>query len=55
MAQVEDEYLKTGWLPEAETDGLVEAVAISKDGGWTASQVSLSLFPSSRFCRKKCY
>ncbi|ODA81994.1 hypothetical protein RJ55_00499 [Drechmeria coniospora] len=37
--ELDDDFLKKGWLPEAQGKNLIKTQAISQDNGWTATQV----------------
>lgn len=39
LTEVEDDFLKTGFLPEVEADGAIEAYVINNDNKWSAHQV----------------
>lgn len=39
LADVEDEFLRSGFLAEVDTDGAVESFAANNDIGWSVQQV----------------
>ncbi|KAJ2976363.1 hypothetical protein NQ176_g4997 [Zarea fungicola] len=39
LDEIEDEYLKNGWLVEGEGKNLIHSYAESEDYGWTADQI----------------
>lgn len=39
LAEIEDEYLKTGWPEELVEEGLIESFVISEENAWVATQV----------------
>jgi len=39
LAEIEDEYLKTGWPEELVEEGLIESFVMSEENAWVATQV----------------
>jgi hypothetical protein len=39
LAEIEDEYLKTGWPEELVEEGLIESFVMSEENAWAATQV----------------
>lgn len=42
-SEVDDEFLRAGFLPEVEEDGAVESFVVNEANKWTAQQVRLQI------------